>query len=69
MRAFYANGVEKIHITRVIGGLPTLLHLSLFLFFRTGHLSIQYQSHGPQLRGLVDRAFFNHLWIDYNPAN
>ena len=33
MRAFYANGVEKMHILWAVEGLPTLLHLSLFLFF------------------------------------
>ena len=33
MRAFYANGVEKMHITWAVEGLPTLLHLSLFFFF------------------------------------
>ena len=33
MRAFYANGVEKMHIPWAVEGLPTLLHLSLFLFF------------------------------------
>ena len=33
MRAFFANGAEKMHIPLVLEGLPTLLHLSLFLFF------------------------------------
>jgi Family of unknown function (DUF6535) len=33
MRAFFANGVEKMHISWAVEGLPTLLHLSLFLFF------------------------------------
>ena len=33
MRAVFANGVEKMHISRVVEGLPTLLHLSVFLFF------------------------------------
>jgi hypothetical protein len=33
MRAFFANGVEKMQIARVVEGLPTLLHLSVFLFF------------------------------------
>ena len=32
-RAFYAEGVEKMHIPLAVEGLPTLLHLSLFLFF------------------------------------
>ena len=32
MRAFYADGVEKMHIPWAVEGLPTLLHLSvLFL--------------------------------------
>ncbi|SRR6266478_1617192 len=33
MRAFFAEGVEKMHIHWAVEGLPTLLHLSLFLFF------------------------------------
>ena len=33
MRAFVANGVEKMHVPWAVEGLPTLLHLSLFLFF------------------------------------
>ena len=33
MRAFFANGMEKTHIAWVVEGLPTLVHLSLFLFF------------------------------------
>jgi hypothetical protein len=33
MRAFFANGVDKMHIPWAVEGLPTLLHLSLFLFF------------------------------------
>ena len=33
MRAFLSDGVDKLHIPWVIEGLPTLLHLSLFLFF------------------------------------
>ena len=33
MRAFFANGVEKMHVPLAVEGLPTLLHVSLFLFF------------------------------------
>ena len=33
MRAFFANGVGELHIPWAVEGLPTLLHLSLFLFF------------------------------------
>jgi Family of unknown function (DUF6535) len=33
MRAFFANGADKMHIPWAVEGLPTLLHLSLFLFF------------------------------------
>ena len=32
IRAFFANGVEEMHISWAVEGLPTLLHLSLFLF-------------------------------------
>ena len=33
MRAFFSNGVEKMHVPWAVEGLPTLIHLSLFLFF------------------------------------
>jgi hypothetical protein len=33
MRAFFAEGVENMHIPWAVEGLPALLHLSLFLFF------------------------------------
>ena len=33
MRAFFADGVDGLHIPWAVEGLPTLLHLSLFLFF------------------------------------
>ena len=33
MRAFYADGVDKMHISWAVEKLPELLHLSLFLFF------------------------------------
>ena len=38
MRAFFAEGVDKMHIPWAVEVLPTLLHLSVFLFF--GGLSI-----------------------------
>ena len=33
MHAFFAEGADKMHIPWAVEGLPTLLHLSLFLFF------------------------------------
>jgi hypothetical protein len=33
MRAFFAKGVDKMHMPWAVEGLPALLHLSLFLFF------------------------------------
>ena len=33
MRAFFADGVDKMHIQWATEGLPMLLHLSVFLFF------------------------------------
>jgi len=33
IRAFFSEGVEKLHLPRAVEALPTLLHLSLFLFF------------------------------------
>ncbi|KAH9970797.1 hypothetical protein BJV74DRAFT_738482, partial [Russula compacta] len=33
MRAFFADGVDRLHIPWAVEGLPTLVHLSLFLFF------------------------------------
>jgi hypothetical protein len=33
LRAYFANGVDRIHIPWKFEGLPTLLHVSLFPFF------------------------------------
>ena len=33
IRAFFAEGVERLHLPLAVEALPTLLHLSLFLFF------------------------------------
>ena len=33
MRAYFANGADKMRIPWAVEGLPTLLHLALFLFF------------------------------------
>ena len=33
MRAFFSNGVEKMHVPWAVETLPTMLHVSLFLFF------------------------------------
>ena len=55
MRAFFANGMENMHIAWVVEGLPTLVHLSLFLFF--GGLVIFLFN--------INRAVFNSVvwWI------
>ncbi|KAF8494142.1 hypothetical protein F5888DRAFT_1617328, partial [Russula emetica] len=55
MRAFFAKGVENMHIPWAVQGLPTLLHLSLFLFF--GGLAIFLFN--------VDREVFSYViwWI------
>ncbi|KAI0301523.1 hypothetical protein B0F90DRAFT_1595567, partial [Multifurca ochricompacta] len=33
IRAFFAEGVDKLHLPWAVEALPTLLHVSLFLFF------------------------------------
>ncbi|KAF8261205.1 hypothetical protein EI94DRAFT_1607964, partial [Lactarius quietus] len=33
IRAFFADGVERLHLPWAVEALPTLLHISLFLFF------------------------------------
>ena len=33
MRAFFADGLDRMHVPWAVEGLPTLIHLSLFLFF------------------------------------
>jgi Family of unknown function (DUF6535) len=33
IRAFFANGIDKLHFPLAVEALPTLLHVSLFLFF------------------------------------
>ncbi|KAI0245385.1 hypothetical protein BJV78DRAFT_1096577, partial [Lactifluus subvellereus] len=32
MRAFFAHGVDKFHLSWMVEALPTLIHTSLFLF-------------------------------------
>jgi hypothetical protein len=55
MRAFFAGGIDKMHISWAVEGLPMLLHLSLFLFF--GGLAIFLFD--------VDREVFGYVicWI------
>ena len=55
MRAFFAEGEDDMHIPWAVEGLPTLLHLSLFLFF--GGLAIFLFD--------VDREVFGYVfwWI------
>ena len=55
MRAFFAEGADNMHIPWAVEGLPTLLHLSLFLFF--GGLAIFLFD--------VDREVFGYViwWI------
>ena len=55
MRAFFAEGVDSMHIPWAVEGLPALLHLSLFLFF--GGVAI-FLFH-------VDREVFSYVicWI------
>jgi hypothetical protein len=66
MRAFFANGVEKMHIPWAVKGLPTVLHLSLFLFFwRTDYFPVQCRPGSLYLCGLVDRTFLNDVWADH----
>ena len=33
MRALFAEGVENMYISWAVEGLPTLVHLSVFIFF------------------------------------
>ncbi|KAF8467096.1 hypothetical protein DFH94DRAFT_848300 [Russula ochroleuca] len=62
MRTFFAKGVDKMGIPWAVEGLPTLLHLSLFLFF--GGLGIFLFN--------VDREVFTgvvcRVWIDHTTA-
>ena len=55
MRAFFAEGADKMHIPWAVEGLPMLLHISLFLFF--GGLAI--------FLFKVDREVFSYVicWI------
>ena len=69
MRAFHANGhLDKMAVPWAVEGLPTPLHLSLFLWL-TGHFPGRrgrgslYLCHGV----LVDRALFD-VRIDYTDA-
>jgi hypothetical protein len=55
MRAFFAEGVDTMHVPWAVEGLPALLHLSVFLFF--GGLAIFLFN--------IDHAVFSSviLWI------
>jgi hypothetical protein len=44
IRAFFAEGVENLHLPWAVEALPALLHLSLFLFF-TGLLVFLFNTH------------------------
>ncbi|KAI0301528.1 hypothetical protein B0F90DRAFT_1667885 [Multifurca ochricompacta] len=52
IRAFFAGGVDKLHLPWAVEALPALLHLSLFCFSSASSFFIQYQSHRLQRRGL-----------------
>jgi hypothetical protein len=65
MRAFFVDGVDMHQWA--VEGLPTLLHLSLSLFFGgLRYFPVQCRSGSLHLRGLVDRASFNGVWIDHS---
>ena len=55
MRAFFVEGMDKMHIPWAIEGLPTLLHLSVF-YFLAGLLIFLFN---------IDHAVFNSViwWI------
>jgi Family of unknown function (DUF6535) len=44
IRAFFADGVDNLHLPLAVEALPTLLHLSLFLFF-SGLLIFLFNTH------------------------
>jgi hypothetical protein len=58
MRAFYATGSEKMAVPWAVEGLPTLLHLLLFLW-RSGRFPGQRGRGSVYMCVLVDRALFN----------
>jgi hypothetical protein len=62
MRAYFANGVDKMHIPWAVEGLPTLLHLW------TGHFPVQCQPRSLHLCGFVDRNFLSRVRIDHTAA-
>ena len=68
MRAFFANGVDEMHIPWAVEGLPTLLHLSLFLFFGGLIIFLFNVDQKVFLCGLVDWALHNGVWIDHIAA-
>ena len=69
MHAFFANCVYEMHIPWAVEGLPTLLHLSVLIFF--GGLvfffsTIDHAVFGPDF---VDQAFLNRVWTDHSDAD
>ena len=71
MRAFFADGVDSMHIPWAVEGLPTLLHLLLSLFrvfcglviclFQADHEVSSYAVWWIELFSMV-------LWIDHTAA-
>jgi len=68
-RAFFSDGVDKLYASWVVEALPTLLHLSLCLFF-AGLLVWLFNLDHPVFRAVVVWAILSavaYIWITFLP--
>ena len=59
IRAFFADGVNKSHISWTVEGLPTMLHLSLFFIFLSLLIFCSISTKQFSAPCLVDRALYD----------
>ena len=62
MRAFFANGVDRMRIPLVVETLPALLHLSLFLFFSGLAIFLFNINHSVFVSGLLYIGLFSTMY-------
>ena len=70
MRAFFADGVDKMPTHWAVEGLPMLLHISLVLSFGGIVIYLYNINHEIFLchGGLAHRPFLSRVWTDHTAA-
>jgi hypothetical protein len=69
LRAFFANGLDKMHLPWAVEGLPALIHLSLFLFFAGLVIFLFKISHGVSISVIWWVGAFTavYVWMTVMP--